>query len=66
MKVYDISNARSFFERVLKCTGSVYSLDASGNRTNLKDMAEYCIGSGMAGQIGEAVEELLGNMMGRK
>ena len=51
MKVYNISNARSFFERVLKCTGSVYSLDASGNRTNLKDMAEYCIDSGMAGQM---------------
>ena len=48
MIFYNIPNAGQFFSRVLACRGDVFARGADGQTRNLKDMAEYCIQTGIA------------------
>ena len=48
MKLFNINDARKFFERVLNCEGAVYCRDRDGKTYDMKRMAEYSIRSGMA------------------
>lgn len=51
MKLFNIDNAERFFERVLRCQGDVYCVEADGRRSDLKRVAEYCMRSGMAAHM---------------
>ena len=48
MKLFAISNTEKFLNRVLSCSGTVYSVSAEGEKTDLKAMARYLVRSGMA------------------
>ena len=56
MKIFRISNARRFFEKVASCTGGVYATDAEGHQQDYKALAGYLIQSGMAGNIASIPE----------
>ena len=51
MKLYNISDARHFFERVLTCNGTVYVTTPDGETQNLKNVAQYMISSGIANTL---------------
>lgn len=51
MKLYNISNAGEFLNRVLECKGMVYAVEPDGKAQDLKELAQYLIGSGMADKI---------------
>ena len=51
MKLYNIPNARHFFERVLTCNGTVYVTASGGKTQNLKNIAQYMINSGIVNTL---------------
>jgi len=57
MKIFNIKDGERFFERVLSCTGAVYVTDRAGRTSDLKQMAEYFIASGMAAQM-KGIDEM--------
>lgn len=48
MKLFAISNTEKFLNKVLACSGMVYSVSANGEKTDLKAMARSLVRSGMA------------------
>ncbi|MBQ3303427.1 MAG: hypothetical protein IJH25_13450 [Clostridia bacterium] len=56
MKIYGISNAREFFDRVQRCAGNVYRVDGDGQKKDLKEMAGYLTCSGMLDNLGAIPE----------
>lgn len=51
MKLYSISNAGEFLNRVLDCKGMVYAVEPDGEAQDLKLLAQYLINSNMADRI---------------
>lgn len=51
MKLYNITNAAEFLNRVLACRGMVYAVEADGRAHDLKALAQYLISSNMADKI---------------
>ena len=52
MKIFNIKNPGEFLERVQKCEGRVYCVDADGRKWDLKQQAEYLKSSGMLRYMG--------------
>lgn len=51
MKFFDISNTGEFFNRVLRCSGEIHTIEPDGSEKDLKSMAEYLTRTGMASQM---------------
>ena len=53
MKIFNVKNPGEFLERVQRCRGRVYSVDADGRKRDLKQQAEYLKSSGMLRYVGQ-------------
>ena len=51
MKFFDIQNTREFYENILRCSGEIRQIEADGSERDLKAMAGWLIGSGMADRL---------------
>lgn len=56
MKIFGISDAIGFFEKIQHCAGGVYSFDENGEKRDMKRMAEYLTWSGMLKNISKIPE----------
>lgn len=56
MKLFGISNSKSFYEKILCCAGNVYREDGNGNRQDMKALAEYLIHAGVLDTMGPIPE----------
>lgn len=52
MKLFNIPNAKSFYEVVLACQGRVFRDDETRTRHDLKSEAQYLISSGVTSYMG--------------
>lgn len=52
MKLFNITDARTFFERVLQCQGWIGSIERDGSERDLKQIAREMLASGMVKHIG--------------
>ena len=56
MKFFNIQDTEEFLNRVLRCSGEIYSTGADGTEKDLKRTAEYLIKSGIAARMKEIDE----------